>query len=1112
MNTTGPELAKLFDGGAMGATMREVDWSRTPLGPPESWTPALRTMVGLLLRNHSPMLLWWGERFVQLYNDAYRPVLGAKHPRAMGQPVAECWKEIISIIGPMIERPFRGGPASVSDDLDLLLDRNGFIEEAHFAVAYSPVPDETVQPTGIGGVLATVTETTEQIYAQRQLQTLRDLSAFANEASTAERACELAAEALGQNRRDVPFALLYLLDEGGQQAHRVSQVGCEAGAPAAFPERLELSQAQGPVGRVLAGGASEVFDAPPGSPCGAWATPPREVIAVPLASADKRVPFGALVCGLSPHRRADERYRSFFELASSQVATAIRNARAFQEERRRAAMLAELDQAKTTFFSNVSHEFRTPLTLMLAPTEDLLAGVHGELSAEQRSQLELLRRNELRLQRLVNALLEFSRIEAGRTQATYQPTDLGALTRDLASSFRAAVERAGLKFTVECPEAGEPAFVDRVMWEQLVLNLLSNAFKFTFEGEIALRLCAAGKDWVLEVSDTGVGVRPEEVPRLFERFHRVEGSRARTHEGSGIGLALVQELAKLHGGSVSAQSRFGEGTTFKVVFPRGFAHLPAGRVKAERPQAPAHTATAFVEEALRWLPEDAPPTSVTDERPLVLVADDNADMRTYLSKVLGNSFRVETATDGGAALSAAKARRPALIVSDVMMPVLDGFRLLKALAEDERTRSIPVVMLSARAGEEARLEGLNAGAADYLVKPFSAKELLARVSRQLSGAAARRALEGEVQRLASVVEDVPASICLLEGPEHVFRFANRLCARNLLNRPHLGRPIRAVVPEREPLGFFPALDRAYLTGETQRGSELKVLWEEKDGAKGESWFDYVFQPVRDARGEVWAVLSCSFDVSERVEARRRTEEHRRAAEQAAKMRDEFLSIASHELRTPLTTLGLQLDGLVRDLSRTPDLTGERKPYLERTARVREQSERLEDVIDGMMDVFELGSAQGRLSLERVDLADVAKGVLPRFQPRAHQPRPPIQLFAAPCWGFWDRRRLEQIVSQLLSNAVKFGGGKPIALHVGASPGASARTRLTVVDAGIGIALADQERIFSRFGRAASVRNYGGFGMGLWIVRELVTAMKGTVEVASEPGKGATFTVELPGEA
>ncbi|MFE9499356.1 SpoIIE family protein phosphatase [Streptomyces collinus] len=477
-----------------------------------------------------------------------------------------------------------------------------------------------------------------------------------------------------------------------------------------------------------------------GLPTGDWPEPPVQALVVPLLQQGS-APYGFFVAALNRYRVLDEGYRGFVELTAGHVASGIGSARSYEAQQRRAEELAELDRAKTAFFSNISHEFRTPLSLIMGPAEELRTRLAG---AEEpvRRELDVIVRNGLRLGKLVNTLLDFSRIEAGRMQACFEPVDLAAVTAELASVFRSAMDRAHLVFEVDCPPLHEPVYVDRGMWEKVVLNLLSNALKFTFDGSVRIAVRRAAGHAVVTVADTGIGVPEAEMERLFERFHRIEHARSRSNEGSGIGLALVRELVGLHGGTISADSTEGEGTTFTLHLAFGTAHLPAASVApAGRSTTGSAGADPYVQEALRWLPGESgevgtdagaavPPTPVPGPAGTarVLVADDNADMREYLTRLLtGAGYEVTAARDGVEALDFARREIPDLVVSDVMMPRLDGLALLSRLRGDTRTASVPVLLLSARAGQEASIEGLQAGADDYLVKPFAAAELLARV-------------------------------------------------------------------------------------------------------------------------------------------------------------------------------------------------------------------------------------------------------------------------------------------------------------------------------------------------------------------------------------------------
>ena len=795
----------------MGARMRALDWDQTPLGPIESWSPTLKTMTRFLLVNRFPILLWWGPQFCQLYNDAYRPILGAKHPQFLGRPTSECWSEIWHILRPLIETPFNGGPATWMEDIQLELNRYGFTEETHFTIAYSPVPDETAA-SGIGGVIATVHEISEKVVGERRVVVLRDLGTRAIEAKSAEEACTAAATTLARHPQDVPFALLYLIDHETQLLRLAGTAGISPGTSLSPLAIAVAGEQSWPLAKALQTETAQIvtdlaarFGAD--VPAGPWADPPREAVVTLIHSNVAHQPAGVLIAGVSSRLRLDDAYLSFIELAATQIATAVANARAYEEERKRAEALAEIDRAKIAFFSNVSHEFRTPLTLMLGPLEDLLGD--RLLSHNVHEQLSLAHRNSLRLLKLVNTLLDFSRIEAGRIEAVYEPVDLSSLTAELASNFRSAIERAGLTFTVNCEQLPENVYVDREMWEKIVLNLLSNAFKFTLTGEIKVELRQIGDAVELSVTDTGTGIPAEALPHVFERFHRVKGARGRSYEGSGIGLALVQELVKLHGGKVSAQSEADRGSVFTVTIPLGKDHLPAERIGAER-QRPSTglREQSYVEEALRWLQPTngdgdvrvATLTSDTGDllanalspartppalRRKVLLADDNADMRDYVRRLLSNEYDVIEVGNGVEALRAAREHDPDLVLADVMMPELDGFGLVNALRADERLKTIPVVMLSARAGEDARVEGLKAGADDYLVKPFAARELLARVGSSLALAQMRnehrkaeRARElAEAKNLFLVQLD--DAIRPLDDPEQITETAARVLGRHL---------------------------------------------------------------------------------------------------------------------------------------------------------------------------------------------------------------------------------------------------------------------------------------------------------------------------------------------
>jgi signal transduction histidine kinase/DNA-binding response OmpR family regulator/serine phosphatase RsbU (regulator of sigma subunit) len=771
-----PRAGLLENGGPVGADLAAVDWQQTPLGAVDAWPPALVSAVQLMLGSKFAMWMAWGPELTFFCNDAYRrDTLGAKYPWALGRPAAEVWAEIWPDIGPRIGSVLATGQATWDKDLLLFLERSGYREETYHTFSYSPLRDED---GAVAGMLCVVSEETTRVIEQRRMQTLRDLAAAASGSNSEGAVLCAAAAVLAGNDHCVPFALLYTFaEDGSPELAASSVVGDGSPAYAPDPSVWQVEKARAGIEQVIAlRGEAAV-----GVPCGAWDEPPTHALVVPFqAQAEQSAP-GCLVAGISPVRPLDDGYRGFLRLAAGQAAAQLATARAFEAERQRAEQLAELDRAKTQFFTNVSHELRTPLTLIIGPTEDALAeAVDAAGAVKDRARFEVVHRNAQRLLKLVNTLLDFSRLESGSGEPHLEPVDLCSLTQELAGAFAPAAERVGLELRIDCADVPDVVWVDQEMWAKVVLNLLSNAFKFTAVGSITVRLrTEPTRDLVvLEVQDTGVGIAEDAQPLLFERFHRVPGALGRTHEGSGIGLALVAELTALHGGEVGVDSSPGAGSTFTVRLP---VDSRPGRPPVEssdsapvtaRPVGVAAAAEGFVAETARMLadaeappadfPADVPALADADRSPpaaRILVVDDNADMRDYVSGLLRDAYDVRTAVDGEQALELAVLDPPDLVLTDVMMPRLDGFGLLAALRERPDTAAVPVIMLSARAGEESTVEGLEAGADDYLVKPFSARELRARVRANLELDRFRRvraelersgALLDQAQRLAGV--------------------------------------------------------------------------------------------------------------------------------------------------------------------------------------------------------------------------------------------------------------------------------------------------------------------------------------------------------------------------
>ncbi len=1103
----------LIGGGIMGEAIRSKDWAATPLGPIESWPQSLRTTVSLCLASNFPINLIWGPQHIQIYNDGYRPICAGKHPKSLGEDYTKTWASAWDSLAEAFDRAL-AGETSFLENQRMFLDRLGYLEETFFTFSLSPIRDESGE---VGGLFHPVTETTVQMLSQRRTRALQDLGSQASQSKTIEQACDLAITALRQYHLDLPFVMVYLLDENGKRARLTATAHLNRGTPAS-PELIEIGGGSPwPLDEILRTGTpctvtglTNLFGS---LNCGPYPESPDTALVLPIVMAGFDYPAGFLIAAVSPRLPFTNEYRAFVDLIGAALTAAIVNARAYEEERKRAEKLAELDRAKTAFFSNVSHEFRTPLTLMLGPLEEMLTHRKEEFTAKRQA-IDLVHRNGLRLLRLVNTLLDFSRIEANRVQAAYEGTDLSALTRDLASIFRSATEKAGLRLEVHCAKLSEPIYVDREMWEKIILNLLSNAFKFTFHGTIRVQLEEAGREVLLSVSDTGTGIPGHELPNLFKRFHRVQGARGRTYEGTGIGLALVEDLVKLHGGRVWVESTLGVGTTFRIGVPKGYKHLPAEQVHHDRKaNVSLKAANIFVEEALHWLPTNCvsyrpneSTNSANRRSRRIVLADDNADMRQYIEHILAPEFEIESVSDGAQALRTIETRMPDLVLTDVMMPELDGFGLLHALRTNKSSQGIPVIMLSARAGEEARVEGIQAGADDYLVKPFNARELLARVRVNLELAHLRRELSQEEEKRRSAAEIERQwrlfDTALSHTPDsiYVFDLQGRLMYANQALLQRWQRPFSAVVGKNLDELRYPAELVAKLRIQMQEVIDRRRPIRDETALVSMNGdiehLDYVLVPVLSQNGEVEAVAGSTRNVTGFIETNR-------ALSRANADLQQFAYSASHDLQEPLRMVALYSQMLKKkyhgQLDSQADLI---------IKQCVESAVRMEGMIRDLL-AYTQASCVSIAPKPPIALDEVFDSTLATLQVAIRENNAAITRGPLPVLKI-EPVHLNQLFQNLLSNALKYRSERPPVIRVTADRKPQEWV-ISIADNGIGIEPDYRDQIFGLFKRLHTRERYSGTGLGLAICKKLVEHYRGRIWVESKVGTGSTFFFAFPAE-
>ncbi len=400
-------------------------------------------------------------------------------------------------------------------------------------------------------------------------------------------------------------------------------------------------------------------------------------------------------------------------------------------EHEHAEKLEEVDRIKSRFFANISHEFRTPLTLILGPAEQILSNHADDIAKKNAG---LIKKNANNMLNLINQLLDLSRLDSGRLELKAAKQNIIPFLKGIAMSFESLAIMNSIKFNLNVTEDELMVYFDREKMETIIKNLLSNAFKFTpNENEISVSLKKCDESSIeIKIRDTGIGISEEQLPKIFDRFYQVNSAHTREHGGTGIGLSLVKELVELHHGSISVDSKLGEWTEFKIILPLGNEHLTPREIVEIDNQLPIEKLTIDKSELIHSANHNSNSENLITNKNIILIVEDNADVREFIKDSLGNDYHFEEAENGEEGIRKAEEIIPDLIISDVMMPKMDGNEMTRRLKSDQKTSHIPIIMLTAKSGQEYRIEGLETGADDFLTKPFDAKELHIRIKNLIS--------------------------------------------------------------------------------------------------------------------------------------------------------------------------------------------------------------------------------------------------------------------------------------------------------------------------------------------------------------------------------------------
>ncbi|GAA5982210.1 hypothetical protein JCM5350_007698 [Sporobolomyces pararoseus] len=1167
----------------MASRIREHAWEQTELGPTRDWPVCLRTTISSIIASPFRECILWGPNKIIIYNDRYIETAQKKHPELLGVSAKICWAELWDELEPVANRALGGECVSFNDHF-LVMERDGFLEETYHSFTYAPLRDGA---TGdVVGILNLSIEATAAVVAARRLSTVRDLIQMTSLARTVEEFATSAIKAIAKNPYDIPFAILYHVEEvvrkpttkevragkstserktvklsckssigiGHEHPFLVHEAFCDLTPPrsrhssssASTTTSGSTATAMDIRERLLDSGSSSSPTPParlgspqPNKPTPDWMWPFEEaclkrqpvqvedlgqlgeqldqrgweqratsavVIPIRIDADESSTPTAVIVLGVNPMaKRLEENplMKTFFDLISRHVAIGLYSVLAAEQDRRRAEELLSLDRAKSNFFSSVSHDLRTPLTLILSPLGDILEPNQKKLlRPDHAEKLSLVQKHANRLLNMVNKLLDFSSVEGGRMTFRFSPVKIGNITRELASLFVDAIERARIEYIIECdddPADAYPIYLAPELWEKIMMNILGNALKYTQRGRITVSLKSTRGEAVLTIADTGVGIPQDELGKIFERFHRVQTSSKSTTMSTGIGLALTLELVKLIGGQLEVESELGKGSTFTVRLPRGYSHLPIEQVDHTQEEAlSTYTGRnlSVIEEAAGWrldtLAESPapgsnassssgsrPPPSISSQhsgsgsgedylgsedvlslknRTIVLI-DDSRDLRNYMTSLLSTHFTVIPFADPIQALEYVETTPPSLVVTDSMMPGLSGMQLTSAIRQNPRISFLPVVMVSAQAGLEARAEALEGGLDDYLVKPFQPRELIARVKVHLQLGLMRAELEKRVEERTRALIDSesrnralaerystlstvsPVGIVQIDQEGHLV-YANPAWFAISGHNPDspLSEWKNDFVPEDRP-----RLDRLWQSVVIE-GQSVDVP-DRQFRFKTGKWAQLEIR----ASAEVglpagWVGALTDITQQKKIEELhiRNVEERMRDVEENRRQMEDFLDFSSHENRNPLSGVWQNAEVVNASLEKYVDLLEELKDgEVPPPDALKALHDEMLENIEAMESILLCTAHQGRIADDILNVSKLSMGLLtinlvpfelvPRiveakrmFEAECAQKQIDLRLIAGSSvndlnsnWITADPARLHQILLNFLSNSIKY---------------------------------------------------------------------------------------------